>query len=138
MLKLASGFATWKTDKISNANAPFSLSRTGERRGSLHQCQAQACRHRTGDQPRLDPPPATPNGSGHQGRELRRARGPQKKLGTLCFAVSADLEVEKLDGHAIKNLKYPNLPTADLQNATESLEENTLIAAPLEMPSKDA
>ena len=42
----------------------------------------------------------------------------------------ADLEIQKLDGHAIKNLRYPNLPmVADLQNATKSLEENTLIAA---------
>ena len=35
-----------------------------------------------------------------------------------------------MHGHAIKNLRYPNLPmVADLQNATKSLEENTLIAA---------
>ena len=144
VLKLASGFATWKTDKISNANAPlFLYSVELENEGGAF---INTKLRLVDTEPEINPVLILHlqrrMAVGIKDESFEELEEPTEEKLWELFASQcpADLEVQKLDGHAIKNLKYPNLPmVADLQSATESLEENTLIAALAgDAESKDA
>ena len=144
VLKLASGFATWKTDKISNANAPlFLYSVELENEGGAF---INTKLRLVDTEPEINPvlilhlQRRMAVGIKDESFEELEAPTEEKLWELFASQCPADLEVQKLDGHAIKNLKYPNLPmVADLQSATESLEENTLIAALAgDAESKDA
>ncbi|MBE9154979.1 DUF4011 domain-containing protein [Cyanobium sp. LEGE 06113] len=144
VLKLASGFATWKTDKISKANAPlflYSIELENEG-GALINTKLRLVDTEPEINPVLILHLQRRMAVGIKDECLEDLEDPtEEKLWELFEAqCPADLEVQRLDGNAIKNLKYPNLPmVADLQNATESLEENTLIAALAgDADSKDA
>ncbi|MGB1196588.1 MAG: AAA domain-containing protein [Synechococcus sp.] len=144
VLKLASGFATWKTDKISNANAPlFLYSVELENEGGAF---INTKLRLVDTEPEINPvlilhlQRRMAVGINDESFEELEELTEEKLWELFASQCPADLEIQKLDGHAIKNLKYPNLPmVADLQNATESLEENTLIAALAgDAESKDA
>tara|TARA_B100000674_G_scaffold163826_1_gene131316 strand:- start:819 stop:4844 length:4026 start_codon:yes stop_codon:yes gene_type:complete len=134
ILKVASNFATWKTEKIRNANAPlFLYSIELENEGNTF----NKTKLRLVDtDPEINPVLIL-----HLQRKMaldiksesfEESQDPTEETlwELLTSQCPADLEIQKINGHAIKNLKYPNLPmVADLQNATESLADNTLIAA---------
>ena len=134
VLKLASSFVTWKTDKISKANAPlflYSIELENEG-GPLINTKLKL----VDLEPEINPVlilhlqrRMAVSIKDEAFEELEEANEDQlwELFASQC---PADIEIKRLDGHAIKNLKYPNLPmVADLQNATESLKANTLIAA---------
>ena len=134
VLKLASSFATWKTDKITNANAPlFLYSVALENEGGAF---INTKLKLVDAEPEINPVLVL-----HLKRrmaidikeeifeELEETN--EASLWELFLSqCPEELELEKREDYAIKNLKYPNLPmVADLQNATEALADNTLIAA---------
>ncbi|MDA7430996.1 AAA domain-containing protein [Synechococcus sp. AH-601-O20] len=134
VLKLASGFVTWKTEKISNANAPlflYSLEIENEG-GAFINTKLKLVDAEPEINPVLILHLQRRMSAAIKEEELQDLEEPtEEKLWDLFVSqCPVDIEIQKLEGYAIKNLKYPNLPmVADLQNATESLEANTLIAA---------
>ena len=134
VLKLVSGFVTWKTDKISNANAPlflYSLEIENDG-GAFINTRLKLVDAEPEINPVLILHLQRRMSAAIKEEDLQDLEDPtEEKLWDLFVSqCPADIEIQKIEKHAIKNLKYPNLPmVADLQNATESLEANTLIAA---------
>ena len=134
VLKLASEFVTWKTEKISNAYAPlflYSVELENEG-GALINTKLKLVDLDPEINPVLILHLQRRMNVGIKEELFEESEEPTEEHLWELFSKQcpADLELKRLEGNAIKNLKYPNLPMVeDLQNATESLEENTLIAA---------
>ena len=134
VLKLVSGFATWKTDKITNSNAPlFLYSVALENEGGAF---INTKLRLVDTEPEINPVlilhlkrrmAIDIKEEGFEELEDANEASLWELFSSQC---PEELELEKREDYAIKNLKYPNLPmVADLQNATEALADNTLIAA---------
>ncbi len=134
VLKLVSGFATWRSDKVSNANAPLFLYslvvenpgvpigkikvRLADEEPELNPVFLLHLRRRLGieiDQDLLDE---------------HLADGEDATWEALLRQCPATLNLTRRTGFAIKNLRYQKLPMVnDLLSSGESLMKNELIAA---------
>ncbi|MDC0325871.1 AAA domain-containing protein, partial [bacterium] len=144
VLKLVSGFVTWKTDKISDAKAPlflYSLEIENDG-GAFINTKLKLVDTEPEINPVLILHLQRKMSAAIKDDDLQDLEDPtEEKLWDLFVSqCPSEIEIQNLGGHAIKNLKYTNLAmVADLQNATESLEANTLIAALAgDLQSKDS
>lgn len=134
VLKLVSGFATWKSDKVSSANAPLCLySLKIENPGvPLAKTRLQLI----DNEPELNPvfvlllKRRLGIEINDDAIEEAQSEGEARIASLLKDTCPTEIDFEIRPGFAIKNLKYQKLPMVkDLLAATESLKSNTLIAA---------
>ncbi len=134
VLKLVSGFASWKTDKVASPNAPFLLySLVIDNPGaSLAKVRLKLI----STEPEVNPVfilhlkrrlNIDIDEEAVEEAEIEGAETVQKLITEKC---PAEIGLEIKPGFSIKNMRYQKLPMVkDLISAVDSLSANTLIAA---------
>ena len=134
VLKLVSGFASWKSDKVSNANAPlFLYSLVVENPGTpIGKIKIRL----VDDEPEINPvlllhlKRRVGVEINQDALEERISEGEDAVWGALLEQCPPSLELKRHSGFAIKNLRYQKLPMVnDLLASGDALAENGLIAA---------
>jgi len=134
VLKLVSGFASWKSDKVSNANAPlFLYSLLVENPGTrISNIKIKL----VDDEPELNPVFLL-----HLKRRIgveidqdsledKISEGEDAVWEELLHQCPPVLKLTRRPGYAIRNLRYPSLPMVnDLLSSGDALAQNRLIAA---------
>jgi very-short-patch-repair endonuclease len=134
VLKLVSGFANWKSDKVSNANAPlFLYSLLVENPGTpIGKIKIKL----VDDEPELNPvfllhlKRRVGVEIDQDALEERISEGEDAVWEELLQQCPPVLELTRRPGFAIKNLRYQKLPMVnDLLSSGDALAQNGLIAA---------